>query len=74
MSFANSEEVDFILSSTSFVKEAAFGIDALSDEVEEFLHLIYMSALGDPRFRKGVVKIANVSVNLRQLDRFGFSA
>ena len=48
VTFAYFEELAFALSSPRFVKETAFSIHTLANEVEEFLHLIDMGLFGNP--------------------------
>ena len=58
-----------------FVEERSLGVDAQSDEVEEFLQSVYPGALGDPGLGEGLLQQPGVGVDVAQRRvEYGFAA
>lgn len=68
---ADFEELVFGFGSSHLVHELAFGVDALTDEVEVLLHLVDLSLFWGVRLFDGGVEVFDVAVDLVKGD-FGY--
>lgn len=64
MAVADLEELGLGFGATHLVEELAFGIDALPDEVEVFLHLVDLGLLWGVGSLHGGVEVFDVAVDL----------